>query len=99
MGKHTQAEWQRVGTTVYALNEQGTNIFSAHVQANCREVTAEELEANAVLMKAAPRLLESLHDLLELLEVDDESQTPGTHSYAACEIARLVIQDATGETP
>jgi hypothetical protein len=60
--KHTPGEWLVDGTTVYALNEQGYNRFSALVQAGhvgpMERTTIEELEANARLFALSAELLE-----------------------------------------
>lgn len=59
--KHTVQDWMRTGTTVYALNVEGTNRFSAQVQGGWAtdgrlRTDAEELEANARLIAASPRM-------------------------------------------
>ncbi len=76
MSKHTQQEWQRDGATVYALNVEGTNRFVAQVQGGWatqgrNRTDAEEVEANARLIAAAPELLEALERLVKA--VDPES--------------------------
>lgn len=70
--KHTPGEWFREGLTIYALDETGTNNrFSAHVQGGYKfrsrmsdgtgeRTTDAELEANALLMGAAPDMLAAL---------------------------------------
>ena len=65
--KHTPQEWLRDGTTVYALNVEGTNRFSAQVQGGWatsgrNRTEASELEANARLIAAAPELLALLDE-------------------------------------
>src|SRR5690554_6545988 len=60
--KLTPGPWMLSGCTVYALNDQGFNRFSAHVQdAHTGE---HELNANARLIAAAPELREALEDML-----------------------------------
>ena len=75
--KHTPGEWLRDGTTVYALNEQGTNRLVISVQGGFvyqphdRAATADkyertpdaEIEASARLVAAAPDLLAALKRL------------------------------------
>lgn len=61
--KHTPGPWMIAGKTVYALNEDGYNRFSALVQdAHTKE---SELVANARLIAAAPELLEALQMLTD----------------------------------
>lgn len=56
--KHTPGPWLCSGKTVYALNDDGYNRFSALVQD--AHTHQDELEANAHLIAAAPELLEAL---------------------------------------
>jgi len=71
MSKHTPGPWLIDGTEdgftfVYALNQQGYNRMSAHVQSGyispMEKASIKEMEANARLIAAAPDLLESLKD-------------------------------------
>lgn len=70
--KHTPGPWLREGNTVYALMhfgfrkgvEQFKNRFWAGVYKD-REVSEEEREANAILIAAAPELLEALRPIVE----------------------------------
>ena len=75
--KHTPGPWLRDGTTVYALNEQGTNRMVISVQGGFvyqphdRAATADqymrpldaELEADARLTAAAPEVYAALKRL------------------------------------
>ncbi|MDE9773729.1 hypothetical protein OS049_07755 [Pseudomonas aeruginosa] len=61
MSKHTPGPWYRDGTTVYALNPQNFNRFSAQIHG--AHTPQSELEAVARLVAAAPELLEALQDL------------------------------------
>jgi hypothetical protein len=103
MSEYTAQEWQRDGTTVYALNIEGTNRFSAQVQGGWAtdgrlRTDADELEANARLIASAPDLLEALRVLTEynaemsgdvsLFDRDDLWQK-----------AEAAIAKATGEQP
>lgn len=56
--KHTPRPWIVSKTTVYALNDDGYNRFSALVQD--AHTSLDELESNARLIAAAPELLEAL---------------------------------------
>lgn len=56
--KGTPGPWYATGATVYALNEDGFNRFSALVQDPRTEVA--ELKANARLMSASPKMLAAL---------------------------------------
>ncbi|HCF2191713.1 TPA: hypothetical protein NIC60_000686 [Pseudomonas aeruginosa] len=58
---YTPGPWYRDGTTVYALNPQNFNRFSAQIHG--AHTPKSELEAVAQLMQAAPELLEALQDL------------------------------------
>ncbi|MGZ2829964.1 hypothetical protein [Pseudomonas aeruginosa] len=58
MSKHTPGPWYRDGTTVYALNPQNFNRFSAQIHG--AHTPQSELEAVARLVAAAPELLEAL---------------------------------------
>lgn len=71
-GKHTPGEWFRDGTTVYALNDQGTNrmliscgggyVYQPHDRTSLshERTPSNEVEANARLISAAPELLDAL---------------------------------------
>lgn len=69
---YTPGPWLRDGLTVYALMHAGwragveifKNRFSCSVHWAGAECDAEELEANANLMTAAPDLLEALKEML-----------------------------------
>lgn len=52
-------------------------------------------EADRLLIEAAPDLLESLRDVVALLEMADDCR-PGTDTYTAVEVAKLVIAKAMG---
>jgi L-ascorbate metabolism protein UlaG (beta-lactamase superfamily) len=61
--KWTKGPWTTDGTTVYALGRDGYNRFWANVQKQRRDVTFEEIEANAALMARAPDLYAALERL------------------------------------
>lgn len=84
----TPAPWQVVdGTFIYALNEQGTNRFSAQVQpgyetelGNRKERVSEvELRANAAIMRAAPDLVEVLEPMVHMWSKLAETVKPLAH--------------------
>ncbi len=66
--KHTPGEWLLVDHTVYALNDQGENRFTALVQGgwvhrgsfSSERTSEDEKSANARLIASAPDLLEAL---------------------------------------
>jgi hypothetical protein len=92
MSTHTPGPWIREGLLVYALHHNGdfrkgipvaVNRFSTQVQACIGQGgTAEEAEANARLIAAAPELLEFLKVLME-----DQSAYPW-HRAASTLIAK-----------
>ena len=62
MSKHTSERWQCDGNFVYAIGEDGTNVFTLLVQrVTC---STDELLANARLIAAAPALLEACEEAL-----------------------------------
>jgi len=72
--KHTPGPWLVTGGTfVYALNDYGTNSFWANIYAGSQggyksaATSSEEIEANANLIAAAPRMLSDLVEVARLL--------------------------------
>jgi hypothetical protein len=68
MSKHTPKPWSLDGLTVYALHDPNgegmRNRFTAHVSPSNYgpyKIRAEELEANARLIAAAPEMFELLN--------------------------------------
>lgn len=90
MGKHTPGPWDRVGTLVYALNEDGFNRFCALVQD--AHTAKQELEANARLIAAAPELLEALEQFVAWVDAPCES----AFSDSQLASARAAIAKAKG---
>ena len=88
MSKHTPGPWLNMGNFVYALNADGENIFSAYVQD--AHTAHSQLHANAILMAAAP-------DLLEALELMVTTHDEGGWPTATITIARAAIAKAKGE--
>jgi hypothetical protein len=86
------------GRTVYALNDQGFNRFSAQVQD--AHTSAAELDANARLIAAAPELLEALEDMFNGWRYIRETHGDlyGVGWDLAEWKARAAIAKATGET-
>lgn len=74
--KHTPGEWLLVDHTVYALNDQGENRFTALVQGgwvhrgsfSSERTSEDEKSANAHLIASAPDLLEALKGAVGALE-------------------------------
>lgn len=64
--KGTPGPWLLSDKTVYALNEDGYNRFSALVQD--AHTDDQELRANAILIAAAPDILDALQYALETLK-------------------------------
>ena len=95
--KFTTGPWMLSGRTVYALNDQGFNRFSALVQD--AHTSAVELDANARLIAAAPELLGALE---YLMAIADRS---GRERYIQFQLtpeflepARAAIAKATGRS-
>jgi len=95
--KFTPGPWMLSGRTVYALNDQGFNRFSALVQD--AHTSAVELDANARLIAAAPELLGALE---YLMAIADRS---GRERYIQFQLtpeflepARAAIAKATGRS-
>lgn len=90
--KHTPGEWQYEGLTVYALNEDGFNRFSALIQD--AHTCEEELEANARLIAAAPGLFSIAINLVAWVDGGCEC----TSDIEQITIyARTALAQATGE--
>lgn len=85
----TPGPWLLSGRTVYALNDEGFNRFSALVQD--AHTPWDELEANARLIAAAPDLLAALDDLL-IAYCDPGNQ--GSDHDEKVEAARAALQGA-----
>lgn len=101
--KHTPGPWLREGNTVYALMhfgfrkgvEQFKNRFWAGVYKD-REVSEEEREANAILIAAAPELLEALQmgyaETMDYIRLNNL----GAENNHWLVLARAAIAKATG---
>lgn len=97
-GKHTKGPWLREGAFVYALN-CGINRFSAYVQNDNHDATAEEIEANARLISKAPELVECLQKCAGAL-MDRLINSPRTFSNAdriALAQTEQLLQEVTNE--
>ncbi|MHC3750731.1 hypothetical protein ACYKDZ_17825 [Stutzerimonas stutzeri] len=99
MTKHTPGPWLVEGRTVYALNDDGYNRFSALVQD--AHTPGDELEANARLIAAAPDLLEAAELALEVAEGWIHDQLDGTgiagEALGKLDSVRAAIAKARGE--
>jgi hypothetical protein len=90
---HTPAPWILENGLIYALNEQGTNRFSARLDGGyttqyrnfSERTTQEELDANTKLMHSAPLLLKDnaflVSVLRDVLEVLNENESEEDLSY------------------
>lgn len=93
--KHTPAPWlvDGAGTnwTVYGLNDQGYNRFSAQIQrgntAPMEHTGSDEIAANALLIAAAPELLVALEGVLRVAD----------RATVEFDAARAAIRKAKGE--
>lgn len=85
--KFTQSEWLKTdGAFVYALNEQGVNRFFLSVMdPHCPE---EELQANAHLIAASPKLYRRLQYLTDMMR----EEYPGI-----AETSDKLLAEARGE--
>lgn len=107
MTKHTPGPWIRDGLTIYALMhsgwrkgvEQFRNRFHLHLSFD-RECKAEEVEANATLIEAAPDLLAAAKIVLDGLNARIDS-ADGHHVPVFDGIAELhdAIAKAEGLIP
>ena len=92
----TPEQYQRAGTTVYALNADGVNRFSAHVDPgfdNDYERTSRvELEATAALFEAAPALYEALEELSAA--IDDGLCNSGIPGFDPDRLERAQVASA-----
>lgn len=95
--RYTPGKWERIGRLVYAINDKGTNRFTARFESagQPEEADAEECEANATLAVTAPDLLDALEKLL------DEQNGPPLLSReaawnAAVTAARAALAKARG---
>jgi len=61
--KHTPGPWLREGRTVYTLSDKGVNHFYLRVEADPRTCSAEEAEATAMVITAAPDMVQALLDV------------------------------------
>lgn len=99
-GSHTPGPWLLVDRTVYALTQDGwrkgkpemVNRFSVQVQRG-HEAPLEELNANAILIAAAPDLLTTLEAAVQGLELLPFA----TQSAVGIDAMRSVIKKARGQ--
>ena len=94
MSKHTEGPWLRDGRTVYALNEDGFNRFSAGVQDP--HTPEAELIAVATLMQSAPDMQEALINTLALASL--EWGYLDKHANVVFEQARAALAKSRGQS-
>lgn len=103
--KHTPGEWLLVDHTVYALNDQGENRFTALVQGgwvhrgsfSSERTSEDEKSANARLIASAPDLLEALKAMLaHACVADADPNDKDAEDHAAERKARAAIAKAEG---
>ena len=100
---HTPGPWLVADTTVYSLQSDGhvlVNRFSAHVQTgvgrDAQRTPPAELEANALLMAAAPDMLAALRDAaLQIEYLHEKFQETGSGNAVLFTI-NAAIARATG---
>ncbi|WP_313213848.1 hypothetical protein [Stenotrophomonas acidaminiphila] len=111
--KHTPQDWLRDETTVYALNLEGSNRFSARVEGGWTtrgrtRTQVDELVANARLISAAPDSLDANVMFVESMDrfcgiepdwddVRIYDELPSSELARAYFAARAAIAKATGE--
>jgi hypothetical protein len=87
--KHTPGPWESFGAAVHAENGREI-IFGQH---NTRSGSAEERDANAELIAAAPEMYEALGYARRLLESYDPL---GAAEYSVLENIRAALAKAEG---
>lgn len=98
--KHTPGPWNLSGRTVYTLHRLAhmeTNRWSAQVQGYV-DCPAEEADANARLIAAAPELLEALCDAREELRLIRMKDTVAVYDPTVRIRIDAVIAKAKGES-
>jgi len=89
---HTKGPWLISGSTVYAINQDDCNRFSARVYEGHddfdKKISREEVEANALLMSAAPEMLAALEAVLSVAD----------RATVEFDLARTAIAKAKGAT-
>lgn len=97
--KHTPGPWLLAGDDfVYALNERGTNSFTALLQTSGEQrISNEERAANACLIAAAPDLLSAARCALNVLFLlEKEVSALGCNAKNVPENLRAAIAQAIG---
>ena len=87
---HTPGPWLVIGTDIKADNGAHT---VAIVGVSAIYNNADEIEANARLIAAAPKMLSGLYDALHMMESDNSGRLYGT----VPDDIRAIIAEATGE--
>jgi len=102
--KHTLGEWKARRTDFNRWRIESHRLGFAPVSVAVVTMTllevgvgnAEQHEANARLMAAAPDLLAACETAVTLFEMDNETNEPGTSAWAWLQVARDAITKARG---
>lgn len=99
MGKHTKGPWNicepSAHKNTFWVDAEGGNVALFDVKAI--DVGMKGAYANAVLISAAPELLEALEELEHFVTQLEFSQDDDGKIYPVVSIARKVIKKAKGE--
>jgi hypothetical protein len=89
-------EWKREGRTVYAVDSENWQGWSATVIPGHRVIPIKELESIARLMHAAPKLQDMVTDLIAWLEPWARLDT-GEKYREAITAARKLLREIEGD--
>lgn len=88
------------GPLVALPEENGDGSYCVVIQPEQKVMTASYCtRADAILYARAPALLDALEAAVELFEVDNETDTPGTDAWFWLQSARDIIAEAKGSEP
>lgn len=97
--KFTAGPYERVGTTVYALQHygwrKGKEEFCNRIYANVQrgpDCTEDEAEAVARLFQAAPEMFEAIQSLVDWCDKSGQGE-----ALWCVQLARAALDKATGE--
>jgi hypothetical protein len=107
MAKHTEGEWEAIPPKKVGkhwsigvkgtLGGKGVTWLLAHIDNGKPGDTLDTEQANALLMAAAPDLLDALRGMLLSQDCSWENLNLGHDWREACEHARAAIRKAKGE--